>query len=158
MDDMYLGARMRSVGLKNRVSPHRVSILQKGMTMKDFWGLYTRWIPFSRSGLPGWGFRIHAAMPVALYWVALIAAVVSLVNGWWLAAAVNALSPAAVTWIYANLHQNFGGKRLGPLHRWAALFVLLLAPVVFVASHVKRQVSWRGHVYELDSAGKSAES
>ncbi len=154
VDDMYLGARVRSVGLNNRVSSHRVSILQQGMTMKDFWGLYTRWITFSRSGLPGWGFRMHAAMPVALYWVALILAVVSLFNGWWLAALVNALSPAAVTWIYANLHHAFGGQRLGPIHRWAALFVLLLAPVIFVVSHIKRQVSWRGHVYELDSGAR----
>ena len=154
VDDMYLGARMRAVGLHNRVSPHPVSIIQEGLTMGEFWIVYIRWITFSRSGLPGWGFRVHAAAPVALYWASLILAVVALTQGWWLAAAVNAMVPLTVTWIYDKLHRVMGGARLGPLNRWASLMVLLMAPIVLPAVYSRREVAWRGHTYSLDGSAK----
>jgi ceramide glucosyltransferase len=154
VDDMYIGARVRAAGYRNVVAPNPVSIIQEGLSLKEFWGTYVRWITFSRSGLSAWGFRIHAAIPVAISWLGIVGLVVSLAFGWWLAAAVHAAVPLAVTWNYDTLHSAIGGARLGALNRWASLFVLVLAPIVAVSAYLHNEVVWRGNSYSLDSSGR----
>jgi len=154
VDDMYIGARVRAAGYRNVVAPNTVSIIQEGLSLREFWGVYVRWITFSRSGLPAWGFRMHAAVPVIVSWVGIAGLIISLVFGWWLAAVAHAAVPLAVTWNYDSLHGALGGGRLGPINRWASLFVLVLAPVVAASAYMHNEVYWRGNSYSLDSSGR----
>ena len=153
VDDMYLGMRVKSAGLRNMVSPHPVPIVQYGVSLKEFWSTYVRWITFSRSGLPGWDFKASAYLRGVVFWLGLVAGVVSVTQGWWLAAALNGLANLGVVFSNNILHRAIGGGRLPLRHRWVTFGLLLISPLVLLSIMLKRKVVWRGRSYQLN--GKS---
>lgn len=153
VDDMYLGMRVKSAGLRNMVSPHPVPIVQYGVSLREFWSTYVRWITFSRSGLPGWDFKASAYLRGVVFWVGLVATVFSATQGWWLAAAVNGLANLGVVFSNNSLHRAIGGARLPLRHRWVTFGLLLISPLVLLSILFKREVQWRGRSYQLN--GKS---
>ncbi len=74
VDDMFLGMRLNAFGHRNLVAPRAVSVVQRGLPLRDFWGVYQRWITFSRSGLPIRTFQIRTWVLPALYWMGLLGA------------------------------------------------------------------------------------
>ena len=144
VDDMYLGARIKAAGFRNVVSPQRVPIIQRGMSLKEFWRTYVRWIAFSRSGLPGREFKVLSYLRPAMFWSGLIAAGVAASQGFWLIALLNALVPVEVTASTIYLHRVVGGGRL----TWGSTGGLLLAPPGGAGSapqhrpEAHRQLAW----------------
>jgi ceramide glucosyltransferase len=153
VDDMYLGMRVKAAGLRNLVSPHPVPIVQYGVSLREFWSTYVRWLTFSRSGLPGWEFKASAYLRGVVFWAGLVAAVFSLTQGWWLAAAFNGMANFGIVLSNNALHRAIGGARLPLRHRWVTFGLLLIAPLVLLAILLRREVKWRGRSYQLN--GKS---
>jgi len=151
VDDMYLGMRVTQEGYKNRVSPHYVPIVQEGMTSGEFARTFVRWITFSRSGLPGRDFKLASWIRGAVFWLGLVAGVVALTQGMWLAAALNLLAPLGTALSINRLHASLGGAPLSWRQSWVGFAVLLAAPVIYLNVLTRRKVSWRGRSYELSN-------
>ncbi len=149
VDDMYLGARIKEEGYDNMVCPHTVPVIQQGMTLTEFWGVYRRWIAFGRSGLPGVDFKITSFLHGLVYWAGLTGVALGAWLGLWHVAALCALAPVAVAASITVLHGALGGAPLQPRHWLVALGLLLVAPAVFASLLTNKQVSWRGRTYEL---------
>lgn len=149
VDDMYLGARIREEGFTNMVCPHPVPVIQRGMSLTEFWGVYRRWIAFGRSGLPGMDFKITSFLHGLVYWAGIGGAALGAWLGLWHVAAMCALAPAAVAASITVLHRALGGAPLRPRHWVMALGLLLVAPVIFASLLTNKQVSWRGRTYDL---------
>jgi ceramide glucosyltransferase len=156
VDDMYLGARLREEGLRNAVSPHRVPIIQAGMSLNSFLKTFLRWITFSRSGLPGKDFKLASYLRAATYWAGLVLAVLAASAGLWTAAAVGVLAPAAVALSNNRLHRAMGGGRLGVRYAWVSFALLLTAPFVLLSVLTRREVTWRGRSYKLNASSRLA--
>jgi len=156
VDDMYLGARIKAAGLRNRVSPHSVPIIQEGLPLGEFWKTYLRWITFSRSGLPGRSFKWSSWMHGISFWSGLVCAVLALVTGHPIAAALAALVPLGVSASINRLHRKLGGAPLGVRFSWVAVALLLVAPIVMLSALLRRRVEWRGRSYSLDAGARLA--
>ncbi len=153
VDDMYLGARITAAGLRNRVSPHRVPIIQRDVSLGEFWRTYVRWITFSRSGLPGKEFKLLTYVRPILYFAGFVLALAALSQGWWFAALLAGLAPVGITVSNNRLHRDIGGGRMNLRQQLASFALLLVSPVVLVSTLFKREVNWRGRSYKLN--GKS---
>ena len=160
VDDMYLGALIKKAGYRNLVSPHPVPVIQRGMTLSEFWGVFRRWIAFGRSGLPGMDFKLTSFLHGLVYWSGLAETTLGMWLGLWHVAALSALAPLAVAASITVLHRALGGAPLRPRHWIVALGLLLIAPLVFASVLTNKQVNWRGRTYELglDSRLSSEES
>ncbi len=157
VDDMHLGESVTLAGYHNRVSPRSVPIIQYGLSLKDFMGVFVRWMTFSRTGLPGLGFKIHSWLRGAVFFLGLILAGVGLALSSWPVAAIGLLASVAMTASIGLLHERLGGGRLGPTHWLAPALVMLLAPAVMVRILLQREVSWRGRKYKLDASARLGE-
>jgi ceramide glucosyltransferase len=183
VDDMYIGARVSAAGLRNLVSPRRVPIIQQGLSFGEFlatfrrWILFSRrvpiiqqglsfgeflatfrrWILFSRTGLPGWAFKRINIMHGLIFWLGLLASLVALVNGYWLAAALNALAALGISASINALHGTLGGAPLASRHLWASFGLILGAPLIYLSIFFKQQVNWRGRSYQLNAQSRLAQ-
>lgn len=151
VDDMYIGARIEAAGYKNAVADVRVPIVQEGLGFSEFLSVYRRWITFSRSGLPGRGFKVRSWVQGAVFWLGLLVGIGALFAGAWVAAFANLLAPVVTTWVLKDFHEEIGGAPLGARYGWVASLVLLYAPDVLFRVLRGRSVEWRGRVYELGS-------
>jgi ceramide glucosyltransferase len=156
VDDMYLGQRLEAAGFRNLVVAHPVPVIQHGMGLEEFVGVFVRWITFSRTGLPDWRFKAIPFLHGVATWVGVLAALVALVGGHLAAAAIAALAPLSVAMSLSELHAVVGGAPLGLRYGWVAVGLLLAAPAVLVRTLYARQVSWRGRSYELDPGARLA--
>ncbi len=156
VDDMYIGARVQAAGFDNRVVPQSVPIIQHGVGLGEFLRTYARWLTFSRSGLPGRQFKIHGYVRGAVFWLGLAASAIAWSQSWWLAAALSGLAPMAVSLSYHRLHRMIGGGRLHGFGRLVAFAVLLSAPLVLAMVSFKRELRWRGRIYNLNQSGRLA--
>ncbi|MCB9558758.1 MAG: glycosyltransferase [Deltaproteobacteria bacterium] len=157
VDDMYLGARVHAVGLKNRLAPTAVPIVQYGLSFAEFIKVYLRWITFSRSGLPGREFKLASWVRGAVFWLGLVGGMIAALAGLWIQSMAGLLAAAAIAVSINLLHQRVGGGRLrGHLHL-ASFLVLLSAPLIILAALTKRKLSWRGRTYTLGSDARLAE-
>ena len=154
VDDMYLGACLNANGWRNVVAAHQVPIIQQGLALRDFIGVYRRWITFSRTGLPGVAFKVTAALHGVLFWLGVAAALASAATGHWLAAALNAAVPLALAETINRLHESLGGAALPWRHRWVAAGLLLAAPAIYLSIFLRRKVDWRGRSYDLDASSR----
>ena len=149
VDDMYLGYRIKQAGMRNIVAPNRVPIVQFGMSLKGFWGVYRRWIAFGRSGLPGVDFKITSFLHGLVFWAGIIGAAMSIFMGYYLVALLTALAPVAVSASINVLGRALGGPPLPARYWWVSFGLLLVAPVVFFSVVVFRKINWRGRIYDL---------
>ncbi|MFH1729901.1 MAG: glycosyltransferase [Pseudomonadota bacterium] len=154
VDDMYIGRRVHEEGLKNLVCPNQIKIIQYGLSIKDFWKIYIKWITFSRSGLPGLTFKLGPWIRGMVFWFSLIFSVASFLMGYQLAGIINGLVTLAVSQSINMLHQDAGGAQIKFRHSWVSFGILLIAPIVYSQILMKQEVTWRGRVYNLNSDSK----
>ncbi len=154
VDDMYLGAAVNKAGMHNIVSPHHVTVFQENLGLKEFISTYARWITFSRTGLPGWGFKMNSWIHGVMFWVGLLGGGLLAVLGLWAAALVMFFIPLTVSLSINGLHREMGGSRLPWRHRWISFGLLLMAPVIYARVLTQRRVTWRGRTYTLDAQAR----
>jgi ceramide glucosyltransferase len=156
VDDMYIGARVHAAGLRNRVSPEAVPIIEEGLGMREFWQTYVRWIAFSRTGLSGLSAKWLSVARGALFWLGILAGIAALLLGHPLVAVVNLIGAAIVALSAIELHHELGGGRVTARLAWVAFMLLLAAPFVLLATHLHREVTWRGRTYQLNAESQLA--
>jgi hypothetical protein len=155
VDDMYLGRRLCAAGWKNVMSRHPLHIETGGMTLRQFWPVYRRWLEFNRNGLPlaftwrQWLLGLELFASVAAVAVALVAGEPG--AALWPALAVAALSAGLL-----DVARAYSGTRIALRWCWAPLLLFALAPLVLVVNRLRAQVDWRGRVYKLDGAAALA--
>jgi len=154
VDDMYLGARLAAAGYRNVIAPDPIAIIQRGSSLREFWGTFGRWIVFSRTGLPGWSFKAISWFHGLVFWLGLLACMTAVAAGSWVAALVAGLAPMAVATSINRLHRDLGGGRIRWRHAWVSFALLLVAPVVLARVLLQREVSWRGRTYRLDASAR----
>lgn len=153
VDDMYLGLRVQQTGRRNAVSDHRVAVIQHDLPLGRFLGLFTRWLAFSRSGLPARSKR-PAWTRGGVVWLGLLAGVAALGLHAPIAAALNLAALLAVSSSINRLHRRFGGSPLRARHRWVSTALLLTGPLVLLRLLFCREIHWRGRAYPLDSRAR----
>jgi ceramide glucosyltransferase len=156
VDDMYIGERVSRAGLRNVVSPHAVPIIQQKLPLLDFLSIYVRWLTFSRSGLPGLTFKVISWLRGFVFWAGFLLTVGAAVEGAWLQAALAACAPILTAASINVLHRLQGGVRLRLRHSWVGFALLMVAPLVMLWIHTRREVTWRGRSYALNGASKLA--
>jgi ceramide glucosyltransferase len=156
VDDMYLGARINAVGLKNRVSPVAVPVVQEGLSLREFAGVYFRWILFSRSGLPDLSFKLIGYLHGLVFWAGLIGLFALLATGHAALALLLALAPLGVSVSIGQLHRALGGAPLGRFAHVAGL-LLLAAPLFVGGALLGRRVTWRGRSYSIGRDARLSE-
>lgn len=156
VDDMYLGARIAQVGYANVVAPCRVPIIQRGVSAREFFGIYLRWLTFGRTGLPDWRFKLPPALQGVAFWGGLLLALVGLVVAQWAAVALGALTAFATAHSVAALHHRLGGAPPSWRVHLGAAVVLLLAPAMMIGVHMQHHIDWRGRTYDLDKSSRLA--
>jgi ceramide glucosyltransferase len=150
VDDMYLGRRLHEAGYRNLMSRHPLRIATGGMTFAQFIPVYRRWLAFSRNGLPlsftwrQWLLGLHFVSALAL-------SMLALVGGYGAAALPATAALFAVGWSQLSLQHEYGGAPIPLRLAWTAWAVFLIAPAVIAANALRRDVSWRGRVYRLDT-------
>jgi ceramide glucosyltransferase len=150
VDDMYLGQRLHAAGYRNVSAPVTVPIIQEGLGLWEFAGIYRRWIIFSSTGLPTWSFKLSAWLRASVFWAGVALGSYAAWQGLWLAALLGWLVPVATTASINALHVAVGGAPLPLRHRWAAFALLLAGPAVLASIQSRRAVTWRGRRYDLN--------
>lgn len=158
VDDMHLGESVTQAGFHNLVSPEPVPIIQYDLSFKAFMGVFVRWMTFSRTGLPGLGFKIHSWLRGAVFFLGLFLVATGAVLGSWPLAAIGGLAAASMTASIGLLHERLGGGRLRPTHWLAPGMVMLLAPFILLRIFLKREINWRGRTYKLDASARLGSS
>jgi ceramide glucosyltransferase len=159
VDDLYIGQLMRAAGLKNRMGTRPVRIVQFGLSPGEALRTYTRWITFSRRGLPDWRFKAPIALRVGEFWLGVVGAGLAAGAGWPLVAGAFAAVAAAVTASLARLQTHVTGRALAWRHKLAPAALCALAPVVVARIYLlQRQMGWRGRTYALDPRARLAEA
>ena len=155
VDDMAIGKRLHEAGWKNVMGRAPLHIETGGMTLRQFFPVYRRWMSFSRNGLP-LSFTWRQWLQGAEFFVALVAALIALATGHVLAALVPALAIGAMSTSLLSLQRLTGGARVP--RKWVLLPIVfyLLSPVVLIANELGRRVSWRGRVYSITSGAALA--
>lgn len=158
VDDLYIGQLLRQAGFANRMSTRPVRIVQFGLGPAEAWATYTRWITFSRRGLPDWGFKAPIALRVGEFWVGAAGAVAAAWAGWPLAATALAAGAAATTASLARLQTLVTGRPLARRHKLAPALLCGLAPLVVARIYLlQRRLGWRGRTYALDPRARLAD-
>jgi len=156
VDDMFLGRRLTECGYHNRMSPHPVAIVQRGSTVREFIQTFTRWIAFSKSGLPVLSFKLQYGLLGAAFWGGLILALWAVSAGHLLAALLAALIPLSITAMINDLHHRMAGVPLPLKYYWVSLALWLIAPLVYVYILTKHEITWRGRRYRLNTEARLA--
>ena len=156
VDDMYLGQRAHAAGWENRVSTEVVPIVEGGMGLSEFAGVYLRWIAFSRTGLAGWTVKRFAWFQATMVWLGTLLVLTCLASGLFVAGSLAALLPLAVIASINRLHEAVGGAPLRYRHAWVAFALIIVSPLVFAALHMRHEITWRGRTYPLDRGSRLA--
>jgi ceramide glucosyltransferase len=155
VDDMAIGQVVAKKGWRNIMAPHPLYIATGGMSMLSFFGLFRRWLLFSRNGLP-FEFTRPMWLRGAEFWIATAALVLALWTHHWLAA----LGPAAALAVFQasvlGIGRRFGGPKVALRHFWVPFFLPVIAPVEAGVSRLYKKVEWRGRAYALDANARLA--
>lgn len=155
VDDMSIGLRMDAAGYKNVMIRTPMSIVQGGLSIREFDSVYRRWIAFSRRGLP-LKFKLPLQLRATLWWVLLLLCAAGFAAGAPLAGGLAAAGVFVTGLSINRLHEEFGGERLGWRLGWVVFALLLVSPYVYARVLFGRSVAWRGRTYALDGDAKLA--
>lgn len=157
VDDLYIGVLVRRAGYRNVASTHPIRIIQYGLSPREALSRYTRWLTFSRTGIPQWSFKRPIALRAILFWVGFGAMLGFALSVQWLSAAAFAALATGVAASVNALHNRTGCAPLRARHWIASAVLILLAPLLLARVHLlQRRVEWRGRVYELDANSRLA--
>lgn len=149
VDDMAIGKALHEAGWSNVMSRHPLHIATGGMSTREFLPVYRRWMMFSENGLP-LSFTWRQWMAGIAFYGALLLSLVALATGG-VGAAVPSLAAFALVGVSQLILQRLhGGAPIPWRHAWTAWGVFLLAPMILVLNLRRRDVVWRGRVYQLD--------
>jgi ceramide glucosyltransferase len=151
VDDMYLGRRVHEAGLRNVMSRVPLRIATGGMSAREFWPVYRRWLQFSRNGLP-----LSFTWPqwlIGIEFFALVAAaLLAVAAGATTAAGVALLALFGLGWHLYTIGTVYGGAPLPLRWLWTPFALLGAAPAVVLANVLRPEVHWRGRDYRVDRA------
>lgn len=156
VDDMYIGARIRSAGYRNVVSAVPVPVIQQGLSLVEFLRTYRRWIAFSLSGLEP-GFTLTSFQHALAFWLGLSLAVVAAALQSWAALALSSIVVVGATYSVVLAHEKLGGAPVRLSHAWVPFALLLVTPLFYPTIFAHRAVAWRGRTYTIDRRGRLAE-
>jgi ceramide glucosyltransferase len=154
VDDMYLGKLIEEAGYRNSMSPEPVPIIQHDLPLREFIGVYRRWMTFSRTGLPGLRFKSYSWARGGAFWLGVIGAVLLGWTGQWGAALLAAVVSISLVASVNALHARAGGHPLPLAHLWVAAALIIAAPFALLVMHTQRQIEWRGRRYALSASGR----
>ncbi len=157
VDDLYIGQLIEQAGLRNVASTHPIRIIQYGLDPQRALHNFSRWMTFSRTGIPQWSFKLPIVLRAVASWVGLLASVACALTGHGLAAlAFAALGAASVASVNA-LHNRTGCAPLRPRHWVSPAVIFGLAPFVFTRVYLlQSRMRWRGRTYSLDRGSRLA--
>jgi ceramide glucosyltransferase len=158
VDDMFLGTELNRAGYKNVMVRAPLHLVTGPIGLHELSSLLTKWMAFSRSGLPAEFVHRNFVRGVEL----------ASALGLTIAAAVMQepilglpASAALFMWIYAQvaLYRRLTGFDL-PLRFavWVPLVTPFLAAILMAKSSFTHKVEWRGQSYQLNSAARLASS
>jgi ceramide glucosyltransferase len=156
VDDMFLGAELDRAGYKNVMVRSPLHLVTGALDLGALSALLTKWMAFSRSGLPPAFLRRNFVRGVEL-----AAALGLTVSAMLLREPVLALfaSSALSVWIYSQvaLYRSLTGFDV-PLRfaLWVPLVTPLLAGALMAKSFLTNKVEWRGQSYQLNGAARLA--
>jgi ceramide glucosyltransferase len=150
-DDYELGARIASLGRRVVLSPHVVSSVLGETAFRNGWQREVRWSRCARVSQPAGqvGYAVTFSTPLAV--AALLAS--GLRPAAWLALAGSLAVRWAVAAGVARATGDAASLRALPLLPLRDL----LTAAVWAAGLFGRRVVWRGHVFEVDRAGRLRE-
>lgn len=156
VDDMFLGAELDRAGYKNVMVRSPLHLVTGPLDLGALSALLTKWMAFSRSGLPPVflrrnfvrGVELAAALGLSISAVLLREPLLALL-------AASALS----SWIFSQvaLYRSLTGFDV-PLRfaLWVPLVTPFLAAVLMAKSYFTNKVEWRGQSYQLNGAARLA--
>ena len=153
VDDMNIGLRMAAAGFKNVMVNTPMSIVQAGLSIEDFVGVYRRWIAFSRSGLP-WSFKFPVQLKAGLYFALLAVAVLGVILSSLPVFLVGLTGVLFAGHSVNHLHRAFGGHQLTLGQRFVIHGLMLASPYIYLRVLTGRQINWRGRIYRLDPGAR----
>ena len=156
VDDIFIGACIKKAGYKNLLITDPLNIATGGMDTRSFLKLFRRWLLFSQ-GLPMQFTRPNWIRGIEVY-LAGITTLVALCLASWGWAIIPAIAFALSLASQVRLQEKFGGAPIPLRYLWVPLLVLVVAPILTVASLINRRVDWRGRSYSLDVQAKLAHS
>lgn len=158
VDDLYIGQLVRRAGLHNVASPHPIRIIQYGMGPLDAVKQFSRWITFSRAGIPQWGFKLPIIFRAVTFLASLAVLVWCALRGDALGAAAAGALGAAVVASVNRLHDSTGCAPLRPRHWATPVAIFLLTPFIFARIYLmQHRMAWRGRVYDLKGGRLAAQ-
>lgn len=147
VDDMAIGRCLHAAGWRNVMVRSVLPIIIERVGMREFFGLYRKWMLFGRNGL-----SVRFTWPIVVrsfeYFLAWVVLIVSIALGAWWGWGLALATVAAMGLSNARLHRRLGGGRIGWRGAWMLWGTLLLAPAVYL-SIVRGGVVWRGRSYAL---------
>ncbi len=158
VDDMFLGAELSRAGYKNVMVRSPLHLITGPLGLPELSTLLTKWMAFSRSGLPAEFVRRNALRGVELA-SALALTVIAIVQREPVLAGFAASALAAFIYSQAGLYRSMTGHDV-PLRfaLWVPVVVPFLAGILMAKSRMTSKVVWRGQSYELNAAARLATS
>jgi ceramide glucosyltransferase len=150
VDDMYIGKVVYEAGFLNVIAPHSLSIFSSGLTLRNFFPIYRKWLQFGKNGLP-FSFTWRQWVFSCCFYIPLIILPFSIYQQDWLAVSISASILTTFSWGLAYIHKEFGGSPVPRRFWWAPFTTLLVALAVLISNRVDRTVTWRGRIYKIDS-------
>jgi ceramide glucosyltransferase len=155
VDDMAIGHCVAAKGWRNVMAPHPLHIATGGMNIISFFGLFRRWLLFSRNGLP-FDFVRPMWLRGAEFWIATAALSLAIYTHHYYSAIFPAMALAFFQWSCLSINRQFGGARIALQHWWVPFFLPVIAPIEVGVSMVHKKVEWRGRAYELGADARLA--
>ena len=151
VDDMAIGRRLHEAGWRNVMTTSRLDIVAEGISLREFFKIYRRWLLFGKNGL-----RFSFTWPVWVrsveYFLSIAVAIVAAAVGAWVPMSIALASVLVFGLSNFRLHRLLGGGAMPVGGVWMLWALLLLAPIVQLSMRFGG-VDWRGRTYAL---GKGA--
>jgi ceramide glucosyltransferase len=151
-DDLHMGVLVNQGGLRNVIAPCKIDIVQYGLTPREAFDLYSRWLYYSRSGMPEWSYKIPSIVRAGLYIAGLGLGAFALSSGLWLAGALALGAAGMVNFTMIRIHDRVGGGTIAPRHWLVPGLFFLITPILFLRVYTQRRVTWRGRTYSLNAS------
>ena len=152
---MALGKALHHAGYRNVMSRRPLHIATGGLSLRAFLPVYRRWMMFSRNGLP-LSFTWRQWMTGVTFYGSLLLAALAWSLGSWRAALPSLAALLLVGVSQLQLQRRYGGAPMPLRLAWTSWAVFLLAPAIMATNRWRRDVSWRGRVYDLNAAAALA--